>query len=57
MENNEERVLAYNLSKIINQDDLESVSGGARVSQHLSGCASAGSGQGRQANLDVVWDL
>lgn len=53
MENNQERVFAYNLSKVIDNDDLVNISGGsAQMSHHQTVHGSGGSGQG----VDVVYD-
>ncbi len=57
MEKKEERVLAYSLSKIINHDDLQSVSGGMHTCHHQTFGGSAGSGQPTEVHIDVVIDF
>lgn len=59
MENSKERVLAYNKAKVIEQDELVAVSGGAGVNWTSLWTAggSAGSGQPSEGHLDVSIDF
>ena len=58
MENTQDRVLAYNLAKVIDNEELAAVSGGSGHSTTgPTGGASGGSGQGGEAHIDIHWDF
>lgn len=61
MENNRERVLAYNLAKEISNDELVAVSGGSgwnwgRPSNGITGGGSA-TNDGYEGHADMHWDF
>ncbi len=59
MENKKERVLAYNMAKVITDDALIEVSGGkgyCQCSRKTIG-GSAGSGQPTEVHFEMVWDF
>jgi len=58
MENNKERVMAYNLAKTIDKDALEDVSGGSSMSQRQTLGPSTGGGiKNLDTTLDIALDL
>lgn len=56
MENTKERVLAYRSSKVIDQKELSTVSGGVHWSQHETLGCTGGSGAGADACVDMSVD-
>jgi hypothetical protein len=56
MENSKQRVLGYQVAKVIEKDDLAEVSGGWQWSNRITGGVSGGSGQGSEAHVDLVID-
>lgn len=60
MEHKKERVLAYSMAKVIDNDELAVVSGGWggwHWSHTMTAGGSAGSGQPAEAHVDVHWDM
>jgi len=57
MENKKERVLAYNMAKVITNDELAAVSGGRGYCHRKTGGGSAGSGQPTEVHMDIVIDM
>ena len=59
MESKKERVLAYSMAKLIEQDELAEIAGGwgGHQSSHGTGKATGGSGQGVDFRIDYTWDI
>ncbi|MBA2650120.1 MAG: hypothetical protein H0U75_11135 [Legionella sp.] len=59
MQNPTERVLAYELSTIMDKEELDTISGGSggSWSSTLKGGGSGGSGQGGEVHIDIRWDM
>ncbi len=56
MENINERVLAYHMAKVIENDELAKIGGGGFWSSHQTIGPSGGSGQGYDVHIDVSFD-
>jgi len=56
MEQNAERVLAYTKATVIDNAQLKEVSGGWSWTNRLTAGGSGGSGEPREAHVDVVVD-